>query len=255
MVRNKKILLFLLVILFLLSGCGWWKNFWNRPEKMKATPENLYQRSVEEYKNGRYQKAIISFQKLKEEYPLHQMALLAELGVADSHFSEGDYADAEIAYNEFINLHPTNENLPYAVYQIGMCHYNQMLTIDRDQGETKKAVKEFERLIARFPSSKFSFMAEKALRECRQRLGEHEFYVAHFYFKRKLYKAALNRFEMIARDYANLGLDHKVGYFIGETRKCLVEESQKEKEDKEKEDKEKENKEKENKGKGENVKK
>jgi outer membrane protein assembly factor BamD len=65
-------------------------------------------------------------------------------------------------------------------------------------------------------------MAEKILRECKKRLGEHEFYVGEFYFKRKQYKAALKRFETIARDYANLGLDYKVNYFIGETKKRLA---------------------------------
>ena len=221
------------MFIFFLSGCGWWKDFWKRSERTRATPEGLYSRGVEAYQDGRYKRAVESFQRLKEEYPLHQMAIMAELGIADSYFSDEGYAEAELAYNDFINLHPTNENLPYAVYQLGMCHYKQMFSIDRDQTETKKARKEFERLIARFPSSKFSFMAEKMLRDCKQRLGEHEFYVGHFYFKINKYKAALKRFEIISRDYANLGLDYKVAYFIGETKRRLAEEdARKEKETK-----------------------
>jgi len=221
------------VFIFFLSGCGWWKDFWKRSERTRATPEGLYSRGVEAYQDGRYKRAVESFQRLKEEYPLHQMAIMAELGIADSYFSDEGYAEAELAYNDFINLHPTNENLPYAMYQLGMCHYKQMFSIDRDQTETKKARKEFERLIARFPSSKFSFMAEKMLRDCKQRLGEHEFYVGHFYFKINKYKAALKRFEIISRDYANLGLDYKVAYFIGETKRRLAEEdARKEKETK-----------------------
>ena len=51
-----------------------------------------------------------------------------------------------------------------------MCHYNLKGTIDREQTETTKAKKEFERLIARFPESKFSLAAEKLLRECKQEL-------------------------------------------------------------------------------------
>lgn len=222
--RNKKILLLILVVIFFLTGCGWWKDFWKRSDRTRTTPEGLYTRGVEAYQDGRYKRAIESFQRLKEEYPLHQMAIMAELGIADSFFSDEEYAEAEISYNEFINLHPTNENLPYAMYQLGMCHYKQMFTIDRDQTETKKARKEFERLIARFPGSKFSFMAEKMLRDCKQRLGEHEFYVGHFYFKREKYKAALKRFEAISNDYGNLGLDYKVSYFIGETKRRLAEE-------------------------------
>jgi outer membrane protein assembly factor BamD len=218
--RNTKIYLLLLVVVFTFSGCGLWKH----PDMAKATPESLYKIGKEAYHAGRYQKAIDSFQKLKEEYPLHQMALLAELGIADSNFSNEDYMEAELSYNDFINLHPTNENLPYAMYQLGMCHYKQITTLDRDQSETRKARKEFERVIARFPDNKFSFMAENMLRKCKQMLAENEFYVGNFYFKRKLYKAALRRFEGITKDYANMGLDYKVGYLIDQTKKRMDEE-------------------------------
>ena len=97
-------------------------------------------------------------------------------------------------------------------------------TIDRDQSETFKALKEFERLTARFPNSKFSFLAEKMIRECKRILGEQEFYVGEFYFNIKQYRAALRRFEKIAREYANVGLDYKVSYYIIETKRRLAEE-------------------------------
>ena len=213
---RKRVFLFILVLVF-SSGCALWK----RSDTTRATPEALYRKGYDHYRGGRYDKASELFQKVKEEYPLSQVAILAEIGIADSHFSQGEYAEAEMAYNDFINLHPTNENLPYTMYQLGMCHYKQMSTRDRDQTETWKARKEFERLISRFPGSKFSFLAEKKLGDCKKRLGEHEFYVGCFYFKRKKYEAALKRFETITRDYANLGLDYKASYFIRETKKHL----------------------------------
>lgn len=213
--------------IFLLSGCGWWQHLWGRADKAKGTPEILYQRGYEAYQDGWYLKAIEYFQRLKDEFPLHSLAIIAEMGIADSHFSDENYGEAEIAYNDFVNLHPINENVPYAIYQLGMCHYKQMYSIDRDQTETRKAIKEFERLIARFPASKFSLMAEKMLQECKKNLGEHEFYVGHFYFKQKQYKAALKRFETVMKNYANLGLDYKVNYFIAESKRRLAEEESK----------------------------
>jgi outer membrane protein assembly factor BamD len=60
-------------------------------------------------------------------------------------------------------------------------------------------------------------------RNCRKTLGEQEFHVGEFYFNIKEYRAALNRFEKIARDYANIGLDYKVNYFIGETKRRIAE--------------------------------
>lgn len=214
----------MLIILF-LGGCSLWK----KSEMAKGTPEGLYRQGYEDYQDGRYEKAIESFRRLKEEYPLSQLTIMAELGIADSFFSKKEYGDAEVAYSDFLNLHPLNENLPYVMYQLGMCHYLQMYEIDQDQTETLSAKKEFERLVARFPDSKFSFLAEKMIRDCNLRLGEHEFYVGHLYFKMKKYRAALRRFEGITKNYANIGLDYKVKFFIVETKKKIAEEEAREK--------------------------
>jgi len=209
----------LVVLVVLLAGCSWFRH----QDLSRATPEGLYRQGFEDYQAGRYEKAIENFQRVREQHPLSPLALLAELGIADAHFSDKNYVEAEAAYTEFAGLHPTNDNLPYVLYQTGMCHYNQMSTIDRDQSETVRAQREFERLIARFPDSRFAFMAEKKLIDCRRNLAEQEFYVGRFYFRSKRYAAALKRFEGIARDYANLGLDYKVDYFR-ETRRRLAEE-------------------------------
>ena len=223
MVHNKRVFIALLTVVFLLSGCKMWLPWAKKAEMARATPEGLYQQALQDYQGGDYKRSIELFQRVKEEYPLSPLAIAAEMGVADSFFSGKQYPEAELTYSEFLNLHPTNENLPYVMYQIGMCHFNEITTIDRDQSETFKALKEFERLMARFPKSKFSFMAEKMARECRKTLGEQEFYVGEFYFNIKEYPAALRRFEKIAKEYPNVGLDYKVSYFIAETKRRIAE--------------------------------
>ncbi|HBH86188.1 MAG TPA: hypothetical protein DDY17_01110, partial [Syntrophaceae bacterium] len=161
MQERKSVVIFIVIAVFFLSGCSWWKHIWERTDRAKNTPEILYQRGYEAYQDGWYKKAIEYFQRVRDEFPLHNLAIIAEMGIADAHFTDENYSEAEIAYNDFVSLHPTNENVPYAIYQLGMCHYKQMYSIDRDQTETMKAIKEFEKLIARFPASKFSLMAEK----------------------------------------------------------------------------------------------
>jgi len=237
LLKNKSLSIWLfIVVISTTSGCSWIGL--DKKEVERITPEGLYQSGVELYQKGKYDKSIESFQKLKEEYPLSKFAIMAELGIADSYYSDEKYIEAEAAYSDFSNLHPTNVNLPYVIYQLGMCHYNQMMSIDRDQTETIKARKEFDKLISLYPTSQFAFMAEKMLKECKRRLGEHEFYVGRFYFKSKKYKAALKRFETIAKDYPNTGLDYKVSYFIHETKRMIDITQQKENENIEKKKKE-----------------
>jgi outer membrane protein assembly factor BamD len=223
---NRRTLLTTAVLMFFLSSltsCAWWDNLWGKEPRVRQTPEGLYQSGVEQYRKGDYKKAITTFTRLRDEYPLNPVALQAELGIADSYFENEQYLDAEVAYGCFVELHPTNPNVPYAMFQLGMCHYHQMQTIDRDQTETVKTRKEFERLIARFPQSKFAIIAEKHLREVKLRQAEHEFYIGEFYYRTKKYEAALKRFEAIQRDYANLGIDYKTNRFIEETKQRIKE--------------------------------
>ena len=212
-----------LAVLFLLSGCKIWLPWTKKVEMARATPEGLYQQGLQEFQDKNFKRSIELFQRVKEEYPLSTLAIMAELGIADSYFSGKQYPEARLTYSEFLNLHPTNENLPYVMYQIGMCHYNEITTIDRDQSAALKALKEFERLSARFPGGKFAVMAEKMIRDCKKALGDQEFYVGEFYFKNSEYRAALRRFEKISKEYANVGLDYKVNFFIAETKRRIAE--------------------------------
>ena len=230
----------ILAFALICTGCSLSKasilSFFGKDEPVRSTPEGLYSRGTAEYQNGSYKKARGYYVRLKEEYPLHELSILAELGIADSFYSDKEYAEAELAYRDFTSLYPTNENVPYAFYQLGMCHYVQIGAVDRDQTETIKARREFERLVASFPQSKFSILAEKMIRECKAKLAEHEFYIGNFYFKQKNYEAALKRFEGIARNYAGVGMDLKVESYIAETKARLAEEekAKKLKEEKEK---------------------
>ena len=223
--RKAYILTALIVIVSLLTGCGWWKDLTAKNKRAANQPEAIYQLGVTAFNEGRYKKAVENFTRLKEQFPLHALALMAEMGIADAHFSDSQYAEAELAYTDFMNLHPTNENIPYVMYQIGQCHFNQMHSSDRDQSETVRTAKDFERLIARFPTSKFAFMAEKKLLECRQRLAANEFLVAEFYFKQGKYKAAANRFEFLKKNYANLGFDYQAGIYLTESKKRIADEA------------------------------
>jgi outer membrane protein assembly factor BamD len=222
--RRKTCILIILAMVLTLSGCGWWKDLRTRNKPVRNVPEVLYQSGVEAYQEGRYTRAIEHFTRVKEQHPLHPLALMAELGIADAHFSDANYGEADLAYTDFLNLHPTHESIPYVMYQIGICHYNQIQTIDRDQTETVRTAKDFERLIAKFPKSKFALMAEKKLQECRQRMAEHEFYIGEFYFKRGNYEAALKRFQFLAKNYPAVGLDYKTGIYLAETKKRAEEE-------------------------------
>ena len=58
---------------------------------------------------------------------------------------------AQNEYREFLAFYPTNPRADYAQMQLGMVHFNQMLNPQRDQTETKEAIKEFQTFVDRYP--------------------------------------------------------------------------------------------------------
>jgi outer membrane protein assembly factor BamD len=198
--RYKIIFFFCLVLL--VSGCSWFQE-----KDVKSAPE-LAADGMEEYRQGNYKKAIENFEKLRDWYPFDKYAILAELKIADSHYQLKEYDEAVIAYQEFESLHPMNEAMPYVVYQIGRCYYEQITTVDRDQSAARKALINFERLQKQFPDHQYSKRAGEHINACLKSLAGHELYVGKYYFKKKNYKAALSRFKNIIYDFPDMGI-HK----------------------------------------------
>jgi outer membrane protein assembly factor BamD len=187
----------------LLGGCAYIKQFFGEDEEKGAS--ELMVEGTEAFENGRYEEAKEAFQKLKDRYPYSKYAITAELRMADSMYEKEDYDEAYEAYDEFERLHPKNPEIPYVIYQKGMCQFRQVKTIDREQSHTQKAKEEFERLIGRFPRDEYAQKARKNLRHCMIFLADYEMYVANYYYKKGKYRAALARYTHLVETFQDMG--------------------------------------------------
>ena len=154
------------------------------------------------------------FERLKDWYPFSKFAILAELKIADSHYHLKEYEEAIFAYEEFESLHPGNEVIPYVIYQIGLCYFEQIETIDRDQTASREALDSFKRLNKQFPENEYALKAGAHINICLKKLAEHEFYVGLFYYKSKHYKAALHRFRTIIKNYPDVDIRQKTLKYV-----------------------------------------
>ncbi len=218
----KRSLCFIVMIMFLFSGCSWVEKWFGTGSEQ--TPDELISDGMYYYDDGSYRQAIESFQKLKEWYPFSKYASLAELKIADSYYHLGEYEDAVYAYKNFESLHPNNEAIPYVIFQIGTCYYEQMDTVDRDQTPARKALDTYTRLLRRFPDSDYSVKARQRIKECQKSLAGHEFYVGIFYYKNKKYKAALCRFKSVLANYPDVGIHRQALEYIANCRNYLKKE-------------------------------
>ncbi len=199
----RKIITLSVLSLFCLTGCAWFQ------AKEEKTAIELANEGMALFEDGKYRKAIESFEKLKDWYPFSRYASLAELKMADSYFALGEYQEAIYMYEEFETLHPRNEAVPYVIYQIGRSYFSRMESVDRDQTPVRKALDTFQRLIRQYPDSEYAAKARNHVKMCQKNLAGHEFYVGMFYFNNKRYKPALSRFESLLVNYPDVGNYHQ----------------------------------------------
>ncbi len=218
----KRLIVVGIVILLVCSGCNALDKMWNAitGEEFSASAQQLAWDGMDAYEDGDYKEAIEHFQQLKDWYPFSKYSVLAELKIADSNYHLKNYEEAIFAYEEFEKLHPRNEAIPYVIYQIGRCYFDQIGTIDRDQMPALKAFETFQRLDKQFPDDKYARSGAEHITTCVKSLVGNEYYIGVFYYKSKHYKAALHRFMAVLSDYPDVGYHQKALEYIA---KCEAE--------------------------------
>jgi outer membrane protein assembly factor BamD len=213
----------ILVALFFFNGCALFSGFFSSNEEEKPASQ-LMSEGMASFEKRNYEAAAEAFQKVKDRYPYSPHAITAELKMADALYLKKSYEEAYEAYSQFEKLHPRHSEVPYVIYQMGMCHFMQVSTIDRDQSHTHLAKEEFERLIKRFPGDPYADKSRLQVRKSYILLAEHELYVADFYFKKKNYRAAMDRYQYILKRYPDFGHYNVALERLGKCKEKLAEE-------------------------------
>jgi len=213
----------LIVALSLIVGCAWFK-----PKRETRSAERMWNDAEKYFSDQDFEKAADDYKKLRDYHPYNPLATLAELKLADANFLGKKYQLAYSQYDQFRGLHPTHKKVPYVIYQMGMCHFKQMISKDRDQDHTRAALKEFVVLFRMYPGSEQITAAREKMEKCWKRLAEHEYYVGKFYYKQENYHAALRRFKRIRNLYSGLGLDWSVDRYIDLCNKAIAQQKEKE---------------------------
>lgn len=168
--------------------------------------KRLLTKGMDDYSVGKYYTAIEAFEEILNRYPFSEEAILAELKAADCSYYLQNYQEAEVLYENFENSHPTNESIPYVMFQKAMCNYRQIDRIDRDPSGAEKAVSLFKQLIKAFPNSPYISDARKKSKLATEFLANHEFFVVKFYVRTEKYKQAEARLRYLLAAYPDTAI-------------------------------------------------
>lgn len=197
------------LVLVLFMGCS-------GQEVNKEDPDSLFNEAESTFKDERYLIAIEKYRDIKNRFPYSSRAVDSELRIADTYFAQENYLEAESAYEIFKELHPTHPRSDYVQFRIGLSYYKEIPdNVARDLSSANRAIEAFSILIEKYPNSEFGSKAKEYSLEARKKLGEHENYVANFYFQRNHYLSASYRYASLIRDFPNMGYDEEALYRLG----------------------------------------
>jgi outer membrane protein assembly factor BamD len=176
--------------------------------------EQLFDEAMEDFDDEDCVDAEKAMQDVRRLYPYSRFAVLAELRIADCHFIQGNFAEATVAYQQFVKAHPTHEDAHYAAYKRGIAYF-EMIPGDwvitppvheRDQAATRDARSALSHFIRTYPRSEWIERAKETLAEVVDALVRHEMYVAEFYLSRDQKNAAAVRLEVIPKKFPDSSL-------------------------------------------------
>lgn len=184
-------------ILLCLGGCST-----DKDDPLADQPlESLRSQGQLALKEKKYAKAAKFFDEIERQYPYSDGATQAQLMAAYCYYLAQKYVDALAGLEVFVQLHPSHKDSAYAYYLMGLCHYEQISTVERDQKVTEMAVDAFQELIRRFPDSSYAQDARYKMDLLLDVLAAKEMQTGRYYQGRRAYSGALNRYKMVIAYY------------------------------------------------------
>jgi outer membrane protein assembly factor BamD len=207
-------LLRILPLLAALAGCAGASAHLSGEVSYVGDAEGNFKLGEEEMKGSNYLEATQYYQYVRNKFPYSRFAALSQLRMADASFLQGKYLEAIDEYRGFVRDRPTNQDVDYAAFHIGLANYKDIPTdffilppsFERDQQPVKNAQSALKDFLLSYPNSKYVPEAKTMLADVRLRLAKHEIYVGNFYKTHGALKAAAWRYQAAAKLYADTPL-------------------------------------------------
>ena len=160
-----------------------------------------YQGGLEALDDGDVLFAAKKFNEAEILFPQGRWAPKAALMAAYSYYIQDYYGDSIAELERFIKVYPLHKDLVYAYYLLSVCYYEQIVDEKKDLQAIIKAKKNFQIVIKNYPDTEYAMDAEFKIDLINDILAAKEMYIARYYFDKKKWIPAINRFKKITDEY------------------------------------------------------
>ena len=198
----NKIFKFLLIFLLLVSCSK------KEVKKSLINEKSLDLQVLEAYKEGKKSLelgdvlfAAKKFNEAETLFPQSEWAPKSALMAAYSYYIQDYYGDAIAELIRFKRVYPKHINLDYANYLLAICYYEQIVDEKKDLESIQKAKESFNFIIDNYPDTEYALDAEFKLDLIHDLLASKEMYIGRYYFNKKKWIPAINRFRTVIDNY------------------------------------------------------
>jgi outer membrane protein assembly factor BamD len=194
-----------LSLFFLLVSCGGKNVETTPPDDALDEPDRvLFERASNDLDRHKLSVARLTLQTLINTYPDSEYLPQAKYKLAESFYREGTTSmlnQAEAEFKDYITFFPITDLADDAQLMVAMTHVKQIEKSDRDRTQALLAEAELKAMIDSYPDSQLLDEAKQTLRAVQEVLAEGVFKIGNFYFLRKSYPAAADRYREILTKY------------------------------------------------------
>ena len=160
-----------------------------------------YQEGVKSLETGDVLYAAKKFNEAETLFPQSEWAPKSALMAAYAYYTQDYYSDVIAELERFILAYPLNKNLDYVYYLLGISYYEQIVDEKKDLQSIIKAKEYFKIVSKNYPNTNYSLDAEYKIDLVNDTLASKEMYIGRYYFDKKKWIPAINRFRTVIDDY------------------------------------------------------
>ncbi|MDC1039810.1 outer membrane protein assembly factor BamD [Candidatus Pelagibacter sp.] len=160
-----------------------------------------YQEGVKNLETGDVLYAAKKFNEAETLFPQSEWAPKSALMAAYAYYTQDYYSDTIAELERFIRVYPLSKNLDYVYYLLGISYYEQIIDEKKDLQSIIKAKEYFKIVSKNYPNTNYSLDAEYKIDLVNDTLASKEMYIGRYYFDKKKWIPAINRFRTVIDDY------------------------------------------------------